>query len=213
MVRKAAVADVSIADALFGRARQAVLALLFGHPDREFYTREIIGAANVGASAIQNELEQLTRAGLLLREPRGNQVHYRANRRAPIFPELSGIVTKTFGIADVLKKALAPLANAIDLAFVYGSIARGQAAAESDIDVFVVTPLELADLDRVLDTAEKKLGRKVSPTVMDRSEFEQRIARRDHFVSTVLAQPMIHLAGDKSIAERKRARRSRPAAA
>jgi predicted nucleotidyltransferase len=212
MVRNAA-ADVSIADALFGRARQAVLALLFGQPDRAFYTREIIGAARVGASAIQNELEQLTRAGLLLREPRGNQVHYRANRRAPIFPELSGIVTKTFGIADVLRKVLAPLADAIDLAFVYGSIARGQATAGSDIDVFVVTSLDLTDLDRVLDGAEKKLGRKVSPTVMERSELEQRIARRDHFVSTVLAQPMIHLAGDQSIAERKRARRPRPAAA
>jgi hypothetical protein len=92
---------ISTADALFGKARQAVLALLFGHPDRAFYTREIIGAAKVGASQIQSELDRLTRAGLLVREARGNQVHYRVNRSASIYPDLVGLVTKSFGVGGL----------------------------------------------------------------------------------------------------------------
>ena len=93
--------SISTPDALFGKARQAVLGLLFGQPDRAFYTREIIGAAKVGASQVQRELDRLTRAGLLTRETIGNQVHYRVNTSAPVYPDLLGLVTKSFGVADL----------------------------------------------------------------------------------------------------------------
>lgn len=94
-------AHVSVTDALFGKARRAVLALLFGHPDRAFYTREIIGVAKVGASQVQSELDRLTRAGLLIRETLGNQVHYRVNKSASVYPDLLGLVTKSFGVAEL----------------------------------------------------------------------------------------------------------------
>ena len=200
---------VSIADALFGKARQAVLALLFGHPDRAFYTREIIGAANVGASQVQSELTRLTRAGLLIREARGNQVHYRVNTSASVYPDLLGLVTKSFGVADVLRKVLAPFGQAIDLALIYGSIADGTPSATSDIDVLLVSPLLLSELEPALNEAEIKLGRKVSVTLLEPREFRDRMQSRDHFLTSVMARPTILLIGDQSLMATKRARKSR----
>lgn len=188
-------ATFPIADALFGKTRRAVLALLYGQPDKAFYTREIVAAAGAGASQVQKELDQLTRAGLLIRERRANQVYFRVNPDAPVFAELAGLVAKTFGIADVVRTALAPVRDLIEAAFIYGSVARGEHHASSDIDVFLVGDVLLSQLALPLSEAEKKLGRPVSTTILDRKEFASRVKKRDHFVSKVLAGPKIHLIG------------------
>lgn len=186
-----------IADALFGKTRRSVLALLFGQPDKAFYAREIIAAAGSGASQVQKELDQLTRAGVLTRERRGNQVYFRVNQDAPVFAELSGLVAKTFGIAELMRAALAPLRDLIESAFIYGSVARGEHHASSDIDVFLVGDILLSQLALPLSEAETKLGRQVSTTILDRKEFASRLKKRDHFVSKVLAGPKVFLIGDE----------------
>lgn len=191
-------ATFPIAEALFNKTRRAVLALLFGQPDKAFYTREIVAAAGAGASQVQKELDQLTRAGLLIRERRANQVYFRVNPDAPVFAELSGIVAKTFGIADVVKDALAPLHDRIDTAFIYGSVARGEHHAGSDIDVFLVGDVLLSQLAVPLSETEKRLGRQVSTTIFDRNEFAGRLKKSDHFISKVLAGPKIFLIGDEA---------------
>jgi DNA-binding transcriptional ArsR family regulator len=111
-----------IADALFSKVRQRVLAVLFGAPDRSFYTNEVIGLAQSGAGAVQRELADLAGAGLLTVRKQGNQKHFQANAASPVFAELRGLVLKTLGLADVLRAALAPLAPQIAQAFVFGSI-------------------------------------------------------------------------------------------
>lgn len=189
-------AALPVADALFGKTRQAVLALLFGNPGRAYYTREIVHAAGSGTSQVQRELEQMTRAGLITREPRGNQIHFRANRKAAVFPELVALVAKTFGAADILRGALAPMAKHIRIAFVYGSVARGEQQAESDVDVLVVGNVLLSQLDEGLRMAESRLGRQVSLTLLDAKEFAKRRMAQDHFLRAVLKGPKIFLIGD-----------------
>jgi len=189
-------ATFPIAEALFSKTRRAVLALLFGQPGKAFYTREIVAAAGAGASQVQKELDQLTRAGLLIRERRANQVYFRVNPEASVFAELSGLVTKTFGIADVVRATLAPLRDLIGAAFIYGSVARSEHHANSDIDVFLVGVIFLSQLALPLSAAEKKLGRQISATIFDYKEFANRLKKRDHFISKVLAGPKIFLIGD-----------------
>ena len=191
-------ATFPIAEALFSKTRRAVLALLFGQPDKAFYTREIVAAAGAGTSQVQKELDQLTRAGLLIRERRANQVYFHANPDAPVFAELSGLVVKTFGIADVVRAVLAPLSERIAAAFIYGSVARGEHHAGSDIDVLIVGDVLLAELALPLSGAEKKLGRPISTAMFDRAEFASRVKKRDHFVSRVLAGPKTFLIGDQA---------------
>lgn len=192
-------ATFPVAEALFSKTRRSVLALLFGQPGKAFYTREIVAAARAGASQVQKELDQLTRAGLLIRERRANQVYFRVNPDAPVFVELSGLVAKTFGIADIVRAALAPLCDLIDAAFIYGSVARSEHHANSDIDVFLVGDVLLSQLALPLSEAEKRLGRAVSATIFDRKEFAGRLKKRDHFISKVLAGQKIFLIGDEAL--------------
>lgn len=184
------------ADALFGRTRQAVLALLFGHPGREYYLREIVERAGGGTSQVQRELDNLVRAGLALREKRAHLVWFRANPRAAIHDALVDLVTRSFGIADVLRAALAPLAPRLQAAFVYGSVARGEQRADSDIDLFVVGDVLLSQLDEALAGAETRLARTIAPTVMGPAEFARRRDEGEHFVKSVLGGAKIWLVGD-----------------
>ena len=129
------VPPVSIADALFTKVQQRVLGILFGSTDRSFYGKEIIALAGSGSGAVQRELSRLQAAGLVRVTRVGRQKHFQANPEAPVFAELRALVRKTSGLADVLRTALAPVASAVDAAFVYGSIAKGEDRATSDVDV------------------------------------------------------------------------------
>jgi predicted nucleotidyltransferase len=189
-------APVSLPDALFSKVRQRVLAVLFGTPDRSFYANEVIALARSGTGAVQRELAGLAAAGLLTMRKQGNQKHYQANAAAPVFSELRGLVLKTMGLADVLLAALMPLAGQIDAAFVYGSVAKQQDTAQSDIDVLIVSPsLGYADVFGALEAASTTLGRTVNPTVYTPAELNKRLARNNAFVARVLDQPKIWLIG------------------
>ena len=128
---------VSLSNALFSKVQQRVLALIFGHPERSFYMSEIVRGVRSGVGAVERELSRLQLSGLVTVERIGNQKHYRANRDAPIFEELRGIVVKTIGLAESISKSFRPYAGAIKTAFVYGSVARGTDTAQSDIDLTV----------------------------------------------------------------------------
>lgn len=186
----------SMADALFPKGRQRVLSVLFGNPDRSFYANEVIALAQSGTGAVQRELAALSEAGLLTVTRQGNQKHYQANAAAPVFAELRSLVLKTVGLADVLRAALAPLTSQIDAAFVYGSVARQQDTAQSDIDVMIVSPsLGYADVFGALESATTTLGRKVNPTLYTSADIAKRIQQDNAFVTRVLQQPKIWLIG------------------
>ncbi len=187
-----------MADALFPKVRQRVLAVLFGNPDRSFYANEVIALAQSGTGAAQRELAALLDAGLLLMTKRGNQKHFQANTAAPVFAELRGLVLKTMGLADVLRVALATLETQISAAFVYGSVAKQQDTAQSDIDVLILSStLGYADVFGVLENATSQLGRRVNPTLYTPDDIAKRIAQDNAFVTRVLQQPKIWLIGSE----------------
>ena len=187
-----------VADALFTKVQQRVLAVLFGNPSRSFYANEVIALADSGTGAVQRELTRLEAAGLVSVTRVGNQKHYQANAAAPVFEELRGLVLKTSGLADVLRAALAPLAAQISAAFVYGSVAKRQDTAKSDIDLMVVSDsLTYADLFAVLEEATNRLGRPVNPTVYSRQELDKRVRTNNAFIKRVLAQPKLWVIGEE----------------
>jgi predicted nucleotidyltransferase len=187
---------IGIADALFSKGRQRVLSVLFGNPGRSFYANEVIALAGSGTGAVQRELIRLEVTGLVTVTRVGKQKHYQANAAAPVFEELRGLVLKTSGLADVLRAALTPLTGQINAAFVYGSVAKKQDTAKSDIDLMVVSDsLTYADLFAALEEASDRLGRKVNPTVYSPHELAKRRKQGNAFVTRVLAQPKIWLIG------------------
>jgi predicted nucleotidyltransferase len=191
---------VSIADALFTRTQQRVLSVLFGNVSRSYYASEIIGRAQIGSGAVQRELARLEASGLITSERIGNQKHYRANERSPVFEPLRELVLRTTGLADVLREALAPLAPKLVAAFVFGSIARREDNASSDVDLFVVSDtVTFADLFGALESATPKLGRVVNPIVHSRLELTTLRRKKNSFIERVMDQPKIWIYGDADV--------------
>jgi predicted nucleotidyltransferase len=154
---------------------------------------------------VQRELASLSQSGLLTVTTQGNQKHYQANQAAPVFSELRGLVLKTSGVVDVLRSALAPLASQIDAAFVYGSVARQQDTAHSDVDVLIVSgSLGYADVFGALEDAAASLGRKVNPTLYTPADFAKRIKQGNAFVTRVSKQPKMWLIGSEESIDAKR---------
>lgn len=188
----------SLADALFPRVRQRVLAILFGNPDRSFFLGEVVALAQSGTGAVQRELASLTEAGLLNAWAQGNQKHYQANAAAPVFAELRGLVLKTSGAVDVLRAALAPLAGQITCAFIYGSVARQEDTAASDIDLLVISPaLGYAETFGAIEAAGQQLGRKINPMIYTPQDWQKRRQQKNAFVTKVLKQPKLWLIGSE----------------
>lgn len=188
--------DTNLSDALFSRVQQRVLSIIFGQPDRAFFGNEIIRLAGVGTGAVKRELDKLVSSGLVIVTRTGNQKHYQANPSSPIFSELRDIVIKTFGVSDVIRQSLSPFAERIRAAFIYGSVAKGQDTAKSDIDLMIVSDLiGYTDLFSVLTDAERQLGRQVNPTIYTLEEFKKRQIEGNDFVVRIMGQQKIFIVG------------------
>jgi predicted nucleotidyltransferase len=189
-------ADV-LSSTLFGRTRRTILALLYSHPDESFYLRQIARFVEAGQGGVQRELQRLTDAQIITRSVRGRTAFYQANRDCPIFPELHSLVLKTAGVVEVLRMALAPLADRIQVAFVYGSVARAEPTAGSDIDLFVIGVVAFGEIVDALADAQSRVAREINPTVYDLAEFQNRLAKREHFVTALVDQPKLFVIGSE----------------
>jgi len=184
-----------LSSVLFGKTRQAVLALFYGHPDESFYLRQVVRAIGMGPGSVQRELKQLTDAGVIEKSKLGRQVYYRVNTKCPIFPELRGLIIKTAGLADVLRDALGPLLKKIKVAFIYGSFAKGSANSRSDVDMMVIGSCSFGRVVDAIDDAQEKLGREVNPTVYSVKEWNQKLKEKHHFITSVSKSIKIFIIG------------------
>jgi predicted nucleotidyltransferase len=187
---------------LFGKTRRAILSLLYSHTDKSFYLREIARAADAGLGAVQREVKRLSDSGIIQRRVQGNQVHYQANPDCPIFQELKDLVTKTAGVGDVLRTALTPLADRIEVALIYGSFARGEEQRGSDVDLLIVGDLTFSEVASALGEAQDTLGREINPTVYPPDEFLSKLGEGHHFLTSVSKEPRIFLIGGEHELER-----------
>lgn len=183
-------------ESLFGKTRRSILALLFSHVDESFYLRKILRLTGISPGAGQRELKRLSEAGIILRSLRDNQVHFQANPQCPIFDDLKSLIIKTQGVADVLRSALEPLAGSIKAAVVFGSLARGGASKESDVDLLVVGDAAFGEVVANIARTQEILRREVNPVVMSLKEFRSRISKGDHFLKSLMGSDVIPVLGD-----------------
>lgn len=178
---------------LFSAYHRQVLGLLLLRPAESFHTREIARLTGIPAGSLHRELKALTEAGLLTRQPLGNQVRYQAERGCPVYEELAAIFRKTSGLANVLRDALATLD--VELAFIFGSVARGQERVTSDVDVCVIGAASFASVVKALAQTHERLGREINPVVMTRRAFRTKLVAGDAFVSRIGKEPKILVTG------------------
>ncbi len=184
-----------LAELLSSRARAEIFRLLFSGTGEELHVREIERRSGLNDSTLRQELRKLVRLDLVQSRRDSNRVYYRAKTESPLYPEIRNLVLKTSGLSDVLKSALTD--KRIRVAFVFGSVARGEERAGSDVDLMVIGQLGLRDLSRLLSGIEEKIGREVNPHVLREEEFQKRIRAKEHFVSNVMEAPKLFVIGSQ----------------
>jgi predicted nucleotidyltransferase len=183
-------------DALFPRTRQAILAATFGDPQRWWYMRELARHLGRTPSSLQRELASLVRGGILLQRREGRQVYFQAAKDLPIFEELQGLILKSVGLVDVIRGALKTLADRIQWAFIYGSVARSEERSSSDVDLMIVGDVGLAVVSSPLRKVERQVNRAVNPTTYTVAEFAAKVRSNHHFIATVMRSKKLFVMGD-----------------
>lgn len=181
---------------LFPDVRKRVLALLLGAPEERWYMRDIARRTGCAIGTVRRELAGLADAEIVKRFPDGNRTYYQANTESPIFEELHGLIVKTAGLVDVVRAAMEPLSGNIDLAFIYGSQASGEASAASDVDLLIVGDVGEMSLIRSIAKAEEQLGRTVNYSLLSRNEFAVRRKEKGGFLGRVLSGKKITIMGN-----------------
>ena len=187
----------TLSNTLFGRTRGAVLSILYGHVGESFYLRQLARDTEIALGPVQREIRQLVDSGLVARKIVGAQTLYSANQQSPVFAEIKNLVAKTVGMHDVLYEALDPLRKKINLAFVYGSVARSGEAEHSDVDLMVVGKVDFSAVVSKLADAQRTLNREINPTVYSVKEFHGKV--RGNFLKNVLAEKKLFIIGDENV--------------
>ena len=183
-------------DALFtSQARVEILKLLFLSSSSRHYLREVAILTQQPVRAVQRELARLEAAGLIQSTREGNRKYFRANSDSPVFLELRALLLKTVGLSDLIKESLSLEPDSILVAFLFGSFARGTESPTSDVDLMVIGDITGRDLARLLTPARDKLGREINPVIMKLDEFQEKNARGDPFLQSVLREPKTFLIG------------------
>lgn len=186
-----------LADILSSRTRAELFRVLFGVVARECHLRELQRQTGASLGAVQNELARLETLHLVAVRRDGNRKYFSANRAHPVFPEIHRLVVKTAGLRDVLAEALSKEPG-IALAFVFGSVARGEETAISDIDLMIIGDIGLRRISAILVEATERIGREINPHAMPAAEFRDRLARREHLVSRVAEAPKLFVVGTEN---------------
>ncbi|MCX6092172.1 MAG: nucleotidyltransferase domain-containing protein [Candidatus Bipolaricaulota bacterium] len=190
-----------VLDTLFGSAaRVRVLSLFLENGGGEFYLREIAQKTGLALRSVQRVVGDLTDIGLLVREPRGNAVYFHLEREFPILPDLKSMFLKTTGLGALIAERIVQQGG-VDVAFLYGSVAKGTEGAASDIDLAVVGQLAPRRLTACLAELERETGREINATLFTSAEWSHRRDTDDHFVATLLREPKILLVGRAELLE------------
>ncbi|HXW56453.1 MAG TPA: nucleotidyltransferase domain-containing protein [Candidatus Cybelea sp.] len=174
-----------------------MLSVLYGHVGESFYLRQLARLTGKSLGPVQREVRQLVDAGLVTRKTEAARTLYSANRGSPVFAEIKNLVTKTIGMHDVLYSALEGLRRMINLAFIYGSVARSDETEHSDVDLMVVGKVDFSTVVSNLVDAQKVLNREINPTVYSVKEFQSKL--RGNFLKNVLAEKKLFIIGDENV--------------
>ncbi len=182
---------------LFPGTKRKILALFFLNPDQEYYFTEVVRLTGTRQGVIQRELKNLADAGILNAEMRGRQKFYAVNRKHPIFQDLRNIIFKTYGVIGRIREALEPLGEKIDVAFVYGSFARGEEVSSSDLDLFVVGNIQLDELVSTLSSVEQAIRREINPALFSATEFKNKWSQKNHFLKSAAKATKEYIIGSE----------------
>jgi len=185
---------MDIAKIFNSKTRKELFQLYFTNPDNAYYLRELERILNIPVSMVRNELMHLEKNGIFISQKKGNLIYYSLNKSYALFKELKSIVFKTVGACGALKEVLNKI-NGIEAAFIYGSFAKEQENASSDIDLLIVGEVDEDKLMKKVEELEKRLHREINYSTYPEKEFRDKIRKKDSFILNILRRPKIILKG------------------
>jgi len=186
----------TLSDILSSRVRAEIFRLLFGLDEKELHLREMERQAGLSLGTVRQDLQKLVKLDLVTTRRDGNRLYYRANTQHPLYPEIRRLVLKTAGLVEIFKGVLDR--EGVEVAFVFGSLARNKEKAASDVDLMVIGAVGLRTLSSWLSGVSEQVGREVNPHIMTVEEFDRRKATGDHFLSNVLESPKLFIIGNEN---------------
>jgi len=178
------------------KVRLALVTLFLTHPEKRFYQTQLIRELGLSSSLMQAELKKLEGIGFVTSSREANIRYFQVNNSFPIYPELKSIIFKTVGLADFLKGSLTEIGK-VEVALIYGSVAKNVEDMRSDIDLLVIGDVDMNALHEAVEAAEVSIGREITPTVYTRKEWDGRVRIGQAFVTDTLSGPKIFLIGDE----------------
>lgn len=176
------------------RTRARIIAAFALRPGERLYLREVSRLIKADVRAVKQELDRLERLGFLKGEPSGNRRYLEVNREFPLYPELKAIALKTIGLGEALRGALARTPG-IRLAFVYGSVAKGEEKPGSDLDLFILGEVSGPLVHKALSKAKSSLSREITTSHFTATDARDRLRRGDSFLKDVINGPKIFIIG------------------
>lgn len=183
----------TLAQILSSRVRASVFRFLFGLGEYEIHLRELARLSGCSEASLRQEMRKLKSLGLVIDRRSGNRAYFRANQEHPLYPDIRQLVIKTIGLVDIISEAFA--GADVDIAFIFGSVAKSQELGHSDVDLMVVSGIGLRKLTAILSGLSEKIGREINPHIMTEDEYRKRVELDDHFVKNVLAGPKLFIVG------------------
>jgi predicted nucleotidyltransferase len=189
-------------DSLLTPIKQVILFATYDQPEKWWYMSELAAHAGTSPSSLQRELSTFASNGLLLRKRDGGRIYFKAATDSPLFSSLRELLERSLGPGEAIREAIAPLRERIEIAFIYGSVAKGDEHAASDVDILFIGDLGLADLVKVLRPLEQKFGKEFNAKCYSAREFALKFRDGNHFVTAIMRDPKVFLEGDEDDLER-----------
>lgn len=181
---------------LRSKLRRDLLAYFYTNRSARVYVRELARILNVDSTNLSRELARLEKEGLLQSEVEGRQRYYSINPDYPYLKPVFTLLQGSVGIQPTLERAVRSI-DGIETASIYGSLAKGEADAASDIDVLIIGEPDQAQIAMEIRKVEKVLNRPVNYTVLTSRELKAKLKARDAFVSDIWAGKRIELIADE----------------
>ena len=188
---------MDIANIFGSKTRKALFRLYFSNSEREYYLRELERILDIPVSMIRKELLRLEENGIFISAKKGNLTYFYLNKSYPLFDELKSIVFKTIGIRGLLREALEKI-RGIETGFIYGSFAKDEESAKSDIDLFIVGKINEDKLVMGVGRVEKTVKREINYSLYTKDDLKKKKREKDSFILEVISGPKIFLIGNEN---------------
>ena len=179
--------------------RQKLINTFFYFPQEIFFVRQLVRLTGEEINSVRRELENLTKAGIIIPDRRGHRLFYGTNIKSPLFYDLLLIAHQSSGLGSSLSHRNEKIGNIKFLLYSF-NFAYKSVHSPDDIDLVIIGDVSYKEIESLIKEEEALIGREINYMIMDKNEFNLRRQKRDQFiVDFFLSAPLVIIGNLKEI--------------